>query len=199
MSDVSHGSGLREHVLMVSRFLRSPRTVGAVSAELARAGARDGRATCRPTGRSTSSSWARHGRVHRRDRRARRRRRSRVLAIDLEPDVRRAAAASAGRRSIACARRPSDLERLVAARDLAPVDHIVSGLPFASLPVDDDAPDSGRHRARRCGPGGTFTTFQYLHGYGMRPGRAFRQEMSERMGGPPHRRSCSRTFRSRSS
>ena len=32
MSDVSHGSGLREHILMMSRFLRSPSTVGAVSA-----------------------------------------------------------------------------------------------------------------------------------------------------------------------
>ena len=32
MSDASHGSGLREHILMVSRFLRSPSTVGAVSA-----------------------------------------------------------------------------------------------------------------------------------------------------------------------
>jgi phospholipid N-methyltransferase len=32
MSDASHGSGLREHILMVSRFLRSPSTIGAVSA-----------------------------------------------------------------------------------------------------------------------------------------------------------------------
>ncbi len=32
MSDVSHGTGIREHMLMVSRFLRSPSTVGAVSA-----------------------------------------------------------------------------------------------------------------------------------------------------------------------
>ena len=32
MRDNSHGSGLREHALVFSRFLRSPRTVGAISA-----------------------------------------------------------------------------------------------------------------------------------------------------------------------
>ena len=34
-------------------------------------------------------------------------------------------------------------------------------------------------------PGGTFTTFQYLHGYGLRPGRVFRREMNVRMRGLP--------------
>ena len=43
-------------------------------------------------------------------------------------------------------------------------------------------------------PGGTFTTFQYLHGYGMRPGRVFRREMSARMGGPPDRRLVLKNF-----
>src|SRR5215467_14345386 len=32
MADVQHSTGLREHVLLFSRFLRSPRTVGAVTA-----------------------------------------------------------------------------------------------------------------------------------------------------------------------
>ncbi len=39
------------------------------------------------------------------------------------------------------------LEALVADRGTRPVDHIISGLPFASLPVADDAPDPRRRRA----------------------------------------------------
>ena len=35
MSEITNGSGLREHVLLFSRFLRSPRTVGAVTASSA--------------------------------------------------------------------------------------------------------------------------------------------------------------------
>ena len=31
MRDVSNGTGLREHVLLFSRFLKSPRTVGALT------------------------------------------------------------------------------------------------------------------------------------------------------------------------
>ena len=43
--------------------------------------------------------------------------------------------ASAGRRSTASARRRRELAELARARDFGPVDHIVSGLPFASLPA----------------------------------------------------------------
>jgi phospholipid N-methyltransferase len=193
MSDVSHGTGtgLREHMLMVSRFLRSPSTVGAVSAS-SRAMARMMVAripTDRPvtvvelgpgTGAFTSAIVGRVAKG------------SRILAIELEQafvdrvrqklpsvDIVRASAV--------------DLERLVAARHLAPVDHIVSGLPFASLPMDMTRQilDGIEHVLR---PGGTFTTFQYLHGYGLRPGRTFRQEMSRRMGGPPHRRLVLKNF-----
>ncbi len=34
-------------------------------------------------------------------------------------------------------------------------------------------------------PGGTFTTFQYLHGYKLRQAASFRHAMSARMGGEP--------------
>ena len=193
MSDVSHetGTGLREHILMVSRFLRSPSTVGAVSAS-SRAMARmmvaripvDRPVTVVELGPGTGAfTSAIVGRVAKG---------SRILAIELEQafvdrvrqklptvDIVRASAV--------------DLERLVAERHLAPVDHIVSGLPFASLPMDMTRQilDGIEHVLR---PGGTFTTFQYLHGYGLRPGRTFRQEMSRRMGAPPHRRLVLKNF-----
>jgi phospholipid N-methyltransferase len=76
---------------------------------------------------------------------------------------------------------------------MGPVDHIVSGLPFATLPRDMTRRvlDGIEHVLR---PGGTFTTFQYLHGYGLKAGRTFRQQMSERMGGPPVRRLVVKNF-----
>ncbi|MGH9361397.1 MAG: class I SAM-dependent methyltransferase [Thermoanaerobaculia bacterium] len=71
-------------------------------------------------------------------------------------------------------------------RGLLPVDHIVSGLPFASLPSAVTPPilDAIRNCLR---PGGTFTTFQYLHAYPLPAARAFRAEMRERFGPPRER------------
>ena len=66
---------------------------------------------------------------------------------------------------------------------MLPVDHIVSGLPFVSLPpVTRQILESVATVLR---PGGTFTTFQYLHGYGLPSAVAFRRSMSAKMGGEP--------------
>ena len=181
---------LREHLLIASKFLRNPRTVGAVSASskaMAREMVRE-----IPTGKSVNvvelgpgtGSFTRAiverlapG--------------SRFLAIELDgefverlrprwPSVEFVLASA------------EELEQLVKKRRLQPVDHIVSGLPFASLPVDVSRKvmDGIQHTLR---PGGTFTTFQYLHGYWMPPGRTFRREMSVRMGAP-HRRLVLKNF-----
>ena len=56
MREVSNGTGLREHVLLFSRFLRSPRTVGALDAKLARRRRGDGRARGLRASRDASSS-----------------------------------------------------------------------------------------------------------------------------------------------
>ena len=76
------------------------------------------------------------------------------------------------------------LQSLVDAQGMGPIDHIVSGLPFVSLP-----PQMTRqildNVTRVLRPGGTFTTFQYLHGYGLPPAISFRRSMSAGMGGPP--------------
>ncbi len=68
-----------------------------------------------------------------------------------------------------------------------PVDHIVSGLPFASLPAATTVSilDAVRDSLRR---GGTFTTFQYVHAYPMRSAVAFRGAMKSRLGPPIRRR-----------
>jgi phospholipid N-methyltransferase len=86
-----------------------------------------------------------------------------------------------------------DLEEILAARHATRVDHFVCGLPFASLRVDEitNILDGIANALKR---GGTFTTFQYLHGFGLAPGRYFRREMSERMGAPADRRLVLKNF-----
>jgi phosphatidylethanolamine/phosphatidyl-N-methylethanolamine N-methyltransferase len=182
---------LREHLLIASKFLRNPRTVGAVSASsksMARDMVRE-LPTNKPvhvvelgpgTGSFTRAIVERLAPG------------SRFVAIELDREfVERLRP-----------RWPSvefvlgsavEVEQLVKRRNLQPVDHIVSGLPFASLPIEDSRQimDGIQHILR---PGGTFSTFQYLHGYWMRPGRVFRREMSLRMGGPPHRQLVLKNF-----
>jgi len=185
MPGSSHGTGFREHAMLVSRFLRSPNTVGAFSAS-SRAMARmmvEHLPTDKPlsivelgpgTGPFTNAMVKR---VHPK---------SRILAIDREPTFVEWINQRWPSVDCVCAS-AVDLARLVNERHMAPLDHIISGLPFASLPIDDTQKIlEGIHQTLR--PGGTFTTFQYLHGYGLRPGRLFRKTMSERMGCQPHRR-----------
>jgi phospholipid N-methyltransferase len=65
------------------------------------------------------------------------------------------------------------------------VDHIISGLPFASLPAETTRRIlDGVHETLRVG--GTFTTFQYVHAYRMSAAAAFRRELSARLGSEPH-------------
>ena len=175
---------LREHLLIASKFLRNPRTVGAVSAsskamasEMVREIPISKPVNVVELGPGTGS-FTRAIVDHIAPG-------SRFLAIELDrefverlrprwPSVEFVLASAV------------ELEQIVRKRHLNPVDHIVSGLPFASLPVEDSRKilDAIQHVLR---PGGTFTTFQYLHGYWMPPGRTFRREMSDRMGAP-HRR-----------
>lgn len=68
------------------------------------------------------------------------------------------------------------LTDLLADRNWGPVDHIVSGLPFATLPTQTtrrivDA------IGRSLRTGGTFTTFHYAHSFGVPRATAFRGEI----------------------
>jgi phosphatidylethanolamine/phosphatidyl-N-methylethanolamine N-methyltransferase len=182
MSNASNGTGIREHVLLFSRFLRSPRTVGALTASsraLAMAMV-EGIDLQQPghivelgpgTGVFTSAIAERLGKD------------TRFLAVDIDPafvrEIRRRWP------SIECVCASAErLDELVAAREMFPVNHIVSGLPFVSLPP----PMTRRILATVeavLKPGGTFTTFQYLHGYGLPQAASFRRAMTARMGVEP--------------
>lgn len=182
MSNASNGTGIREHVLLFSRFLRSPRTVGALTASSRALAAAmvEGLDLQQPghivelgpgTGAFTAAIAARLGKD------------TRFLAVDIDPAFVR----EIGRRwpSIECVCASAErLDELVVAREMFPIDHIVSGLPFVSLP-----PPMTRQILETVEtvlkPGGTFTTFQYLHGYGLPQAGSFRRAMTARMGGEP--------------
>jgi phosphatidylethanolamine/phosphatidyl-N-methylethanolamine N-methyltransferase len=187
----THETGLREHMLMASRFLRSPRTVGAVSASsraLAEAMVAD-----LPAERAVTvvelgpGTGAFTGAIVERIAAG-----SKFLAIDLEQTFVDRIRRRWPTVDCVCAS-AAELEKLVNERHMNPVDHVISGLPFASIPVAVTRAilDGLEHTLR---PGGRFTTFQYLHGYGMPPGRTFRREMSERMHAPPKRQLVLKNF-----
>lgn len=80
-------------------------------------------------------------------------------------------------------------ERLVEiarARDLLPIDHIISGLPFASLPAAT-ARAIVEAIVVALRPGGTFTTFQYVHAYGFPSAAHVRAILTNKMGSRPSR------------
>jgi phosphatidylethanolamine/phosphatidyl-N-methylethanolamine N-methyltransferase len=191
MAQAPHSPGFRDHALMLGRFLRSPNTIGAVAASSRTLARRmvAGLPADRPlnvvelgpgTGPFTRALVERVASG------------SRILAIDLEQTFVDRLRGLWPAVDCVCAS-AVELERLVTERHLAPVDHIISGLPFASLPLDvTQRILDGIERTLR--PGGTFTTFQYLHGYGLKPGRVFRRAMDARMGGLTSRHLVVRNF-----
>lgn len=184
MSHAPGGSGLREHLLFLGRFLRSPRTIGSIApSSRALAAAMVRSLACGHAGRVvelgpgtgafTAALVACLGPS------------SRLLAIDRE-----AAFIERLRRQwpvadFVCAS-AADLPALAAERNFLPIDHIVSGLPFASLPGDVTKRIlDGIQQSLR--PNGTFTTFQYVQAYGLPPAVAFRRDINARLGGQPTR------------
>jgi phospholipid N-methyltransferase len=184
MSEVSNGTGIREHLLLFSRFLRNPRTVGALSPS-SRALAYDivnsldlsGSARVVElgpgTGALTGAIVERIGPE------------GRFFAVDIEPAFVRQIRLRWPDIECVCAS-AEHLESLLRARDLLPVDHIISGLPFASLPP----PMTSRILdgiAKSLRAGGTFTTFQYVHAYGLPAAISFRRKMNAKMRTSPSR------------
>jgi phospholipid N-methyltransferase len=177
--------GRRHHTLLFAQFLRHPRSVGAIapsSAVLGRAMV-EGLDLNGPvrvaelgpgTGAFSRAILARLGPA------------GRYVAIDREPLFVECLREQWPQRDFVCGS-AATLPAVAAERGLSPVDHIVSGLPFASLPAATtveilDAIDG----ALRIG--GTFTTFQYVHAFRWPVGVAFRREINSRMGRPPSRR-----------
>ena len=185
MGRASSGSGWREHLLLLGRFLRHPRSVGAIapsSRVLAHAMVHelnlDGPVRVVElgpgTGAFTRAIVDRLGPT------------AHYLAVDNDPVFVARLRERWPQVRCVCASAAA-LPALAAEHGLAPVDRIISGLPFASLPgaVTTEILQ-GIERTLR--PGGTFTTFQYVHAYGLPPAVAFRRDMTRRLGAMPTRR-----------
>jgi len=190
-SNGTGGTGLREHMLLFSRFLRSPRTVGALTPS-SRAVAEvmleqiDLQHPVRMvelgpgTGALTAPIVERLGPD------------DEFLAIDIDP----AFCAQVLRRwpSIDCVCASAEqLDVIAASRQMLPVDHILSGLPFTSLPVPVTTKIL-QSVASVLRPGGTFSTFQYVHAYGLPSAASFRRRMSAHMGSKPRMKLVLRNF-----
>ena len=132
MAEGTNGNGVRDSVLIFRRFLKNPRTIGAVTPSgrvLAQAmvASLPERTPARVvelgpgTGAFTGAIVDRVGTA------------GRFLAVDIEPEFVREIHQRFPR--VECVQASAEqLESLVKARNIAPVDHILSGLPFASLP-----------------------------------------------------------------
>ena len=110
---------------------------------------------------------------------------AKCLAIDVDPVFSAKVAARWPGIESVCDR----AERLVdiaKARDLLPIDHIISGLPFASLPAASARAIADAIVAS-LRVGGTFTTFQYAHAYGFPSAVRVRQTLTRDMGAEPTR------------
>jgi phospholipid N-methyltransferase len=182
MPDVPSRSRWRDHALILGHFLRHPGTVGTVapsSARLARqmVHALDPRqpqtvVELGPgTGAFTEAIVPRLGPA------------GRFLAVEVEPAFVEQLHLRFPAIDVACAS-AERLRELTQQRGLGQVDHIVSGLPFASLPsaTSRGVLDAIQQVLR---PGGTFTTFQYVHSYVVPRAVAFRRDVTNRMGSGP--------------
>ena len=182
MPDVANGSGLREHVMILSRFLRNPRSVGALAASsqtVARIVADqlpDGPARriveLGPgTGALTGELMRRLGPD------------DRLLALDVEEDFVKALQERWPALEAVCGS-AARLQEIASEHGMPEVDHIISALPFSTIPVDVTRQILTAVE-RTLGPGGKFTTFQYLSAYPMPSASAFRREMTARLGASP--------------
>ena len=173
-----------DHWLFLTHFRKSPRTVGAIapsSRQLARA-MLDGLAL-EPGVRLVElgpGTGAVTGEIARRlpDGAA-------CLAIDIDPVFSSRVGARWPHITSVCDR-AERLVEIARARNFLPVDHIVSGLPFASLPTSS-ARAIVEAIVASLRVGGTFTTFQYVHAYGFRSAVTVRQTLTREMGSEPTR------------
>jgi phosphatidylethanolamine/phosphatidyl-N-methylethanolamine N-methyltransferase len=107
------------------------------------------------------------------------------LAIDINPVFCARVGARWPRIDSICDR-AERLVEIARVRGHLPIDHIISGLPFASLPLATArAIVDAIVAALR--PGGTFTTFQYAHAYGFPSATAVRTTLTKNMGNRPSR------------
>jgi phospholipid N-methyltransferase len=176
---------MNEHLAMLGRFVRSPRTIGAVAPssralaleiinDLDLSGAARIVELGPGTGVVTKEIASRLGPQ------------ARCLAIEIDRGFAERLITRYPRVDVVCASAAA-LPQVAAEHGYDRIDHIVSGLPFASLPAAVTA-EILDGIAAVLPHGGTFTTFQYVHGYPSPLATTFRRELTARLGAGHERR-----------
>lgn len=176
----------QDHWLFLTHFRKSPRTVGAIapsSRRLARA-MLDGLALEPGSALRLVELGPGTGAVTR-EIASRLPADAACLAIDVDPVFSARVGARWPRIDSVCDR-AERLVEIARARNLLPIDHIVSGLPFASLPAAS-ARAIVAAIVSSLRVGGTFTTFQYVHAFGFPSAVTVRQTLTEEMESAPAR------------
>lgn len=170
---------IAEHLMFLGKFLRNPRNVGSVSPssralaqEMARAVPIDPAAIVVELGPGTGALTRSVIEVLAPG--------ERFLAIDIDAEF----CANLRKRwpqiDAECGS-AADMPAMLAARGWSGVNHVLSGLPFASLPAAVSRAILAAVSASLV-PGGTFTTFQYVHAYATPPAVTFRRQMTAGFG-----------------
>ena len=168
-----------EHLMFLGKFLRNPRHVGSVTPssralarEMARAVPVSPSAVVVELGPGTGALTSQVIDVLAPG--------ERFLAIDIDKEFCANLRGRWPKLDCECGS-AADLPAMIAARAWPGVDHVLSGLPFASLPAA-----ISRAILAAVGQslvkGGTFTTFQYVHAYATPPAVKFRKEMDAAFG-----------------
>ena len=173
-----------DHWLFLNHFRKNPRSVGAIapsSQRLARAmlngvpiSRGDRLVELGPGTGAITGEIARHIPAD-----------GRCLAIDIDPIFSAKVGARWPEITSVCDR-AERLVEIARSHDFLPVNHIVSGLPFASLPMSSTRAIV-EAIAESLAVGGTFTTFQYLHAYALPPAVTVRRLLTRAMGSSPAR------------
>jgi len=172
-------SALEEHLVFLGRFLRNPRQVGALapsSRTLARAMVAHLTLTseCRVVELGPGTGVFTREVINRLPTDGK------FLAVDINAHFCRELRDRWPALDCECGS-AAELPAMLSSRGWTSVDHIISGLPFASLPAQLSRDILAAIQAT-LRPGGTFTTFQYIHAYPMPPAVAFRRDMAARFG-----------------
>jgi phospholipid N-methyltransferase len=175
---------MNEHLIMLGRFVRNPRTIGAVTPS-SKFLAREMLSELDLSGDVRLVELGPGTGVVTREIAARLGPEARCLAIDIDPGFVEDLHEQFPRIDVVCGS-AAQLGDLATRHGFSKIDHIVSGLPFASLPAAVTAQILDAVSAV-LPHGGTFTTFQYVHGYPSPLASSFRRDLSARLGTTPSR------------
>lgn len=180
-----------DYLLFLGKFLRNPRNVGSVmpssqalAREMARAVPVDPAAVVVELGPGTGALTRQVINVLAPG--------ERFLAIDIDAEFCENLRAQWPHIDFQCGS-AADLPAMLDARGWRGVNHVLSGLPFASLPAAISRSILAAV-AQALVPGGTFTTFQYVHAYATPPAVKFRKQMSADFGPVRSRQLVVRNF-----